>query len=107
MQEERPIRFHLFGLEYTFYSDAPDDVVDAIIALLREELEDGVTINRSTVPSIKVLVLGCLRMTARYEQLRRKHESVQQKQHQMVERLMEEQHQIVKRLIDKISAELD
>lgn len=95
MQEERPIHFHLFGLEYTFYSDAPDDEVDAIIALLREELEDGMNINRSTVPSSKILVLGCLRMTARYEQLRRKHESVQQ-----------EQHQIVERLIDKINAEL-
>lgn len=69
--QERLVRFQLFGQEFTFYSDAPEEEVESILALLRQELENNEKINRSSVPSSKMLVLGCLRMTAKYVELNR------------------------------------
>jgi cell division protein ZapA len=76
--QDRLVRFHLFGQEFTFYSDASEDEVEAIINLLRQELEGGETVSRSAVPSSKILVLGCLRMTARYVQLQREYQDYRQ-----------------------------
>ena len=78
--QDRLVRFHLFGQEFTFYSDASEDEVEAIIDLLRQELEGGETVGRSAVPSSKILVLGCLRMTARYVQLQREYQDYRQAQ---------------------------
>lgn len=69
--QERLVHFHLFGQEFTFFSDAPEEEVEAIITLLRQELDSGEKISKSAVPSSKMLVLGCLRMTAKYVQLQR------------------------------------
>ncbi len=66
--KDRLVRFNLFGQEFAFYSDAPEDEVNAAIALLREELEGDEKISRSSIPSSKILVLGCLRFAAKYVQ---------------------------------------
>jgi cell division protein ZapA len=66
--KDRLVRFNLFGQEFAFYSDAPEDEVTSAIELLRNELEGDEIINRSTIPSSKVLVLGCLRLAAKYVQ---------------------------------------
>ena len=71
MMEERLVSFTLFGQEYTFYSDAPDDEVEAVISMLREELEGQEPFYRSTVPASKMPILGCLRITAKYIHLQR------------------------------------
>jgi cell division protein ZapA len=63
--EERLVSFTLFGQEFSFYSDAPDDEVEGAIALLREELEGTDLAARSTIPSSTMLVLGCLQLAAR------------------------------------------
>ena len=78
--QDRLVRFHLFGQDFTFYSDASEDEVEAIIDLLRQELEGGETVSRSAVPSSKILVLGCLRMTARYVQLQLEYQDYRQAQ---------------------------
>ncbi len=94
--QDRLVRFHLFGQEYTFFSDAPEDEVESIITLLREELDSGEKLSRSAMPSSKMLVLGCLRMTAKYVQLNRECTEYRQAQLQMIDRL-----------IDRISAGLE
>jgi cell division protein ZapA len=66
--KDRLVRFNLFGQEFAFYSDAPEAEVNAAIELLRQELEGDEKLNRSTIPSSKVLVLGCLRLAAKYVQ---------------------------------------
>jgi cell division protein ZapA len=63
--EERRVNFFLFGQEFSFYSDAPDEEVEGAIALLREELEGTELAARSTIPSSTMLVLGCLQLAAR------------------------------------------
>ncbi len=94
--QERLVRFHLFGQEYTFYSDAPDEEVEEIVGLLRQELESDEKMSRSTVPSSKMLILGCLRMTAKYVQLSREYAEFRRRQDQTLAHL-----------IDKVSSELD
>ncbi|MBM9614315.1 cell division protein ZapA [Desulfobulbus rhabdoformis] len=87
--EERLVSFFLFGQEYTFYSDAPEEEVVAVLELLREELERGEEFMPSAVPSTKVLVLGCLRMAAKYMHLQREHERYCQAQEQLTAGLIE------------------
>lgn len=94
--QDRLVRFHLFGQEYVFYSSAPQDEVESAIRLLRNELEADEKITRSTVPSSKILVLGCLRMAARYAQLHREYNEFRQVQERSVAHL-----------IEKVSSELD
>ncbi|MBM9537337.1 cell division protein ZapA [Desulfobulbus alkaliphilus] len=94
--QDRLVRFHLFGQEFTFYSDAPEDEVEAVLQLLRDELEANEKVSRSSVPSSKVLVLGCLRMAAKYMQV---HQEYQEYRHL--------QERTVDRLIDKISSGMD
>jgi cell division protein ZapA len=94
--QDRLVRFHLFGQEYTFYSDAPEDEVESAITLLRHELEANEIVSRSSVPSSKMLVLGCLRMAAKYAQLNREYKEFRQVQERSVAQL-----------IDKVSLELD
>nr|WP_320011421.1 cell division protein ZapA [uncultured Desulfobulbus sp.] len=86
--EERRVQFSLFGQEYTFYSDAPEDEVQAVIALLRTELENVSSFGASSVLSTKQLVLGCLRMAAKYIQLQREHERYCQSREQATEVLI-------------------
>ena len=96
MQQDRLVRFHLFGQEYTFYSAAPEGEVESAIALLRHELESNETMGRSSVPSSKMLVLGCLRMAARYVQLNQEYIEFKQVQERSVAQL-----------IDKVSSGMD
>ncbi|MCI5150022.1 MAG: hypothetical protein D3916_11650 [Candidatus Electrothrix sp. MAN1_4] len=70
--EERLISFTLYGQEFFFYSDVPDDEVQEAVSILRWELgepeECGPT---TTVPSSSLLVLACLRIAARHVSLQR------------------------------------
>jgi hypothetical protein len=94
--QDRLVRFHLFGQEYTFYSAAPEDEVESAIALLRHELEADDKMSRSSVPSSKMLVLGCLRMAAKYAQLNREYSEFRQVHERSIAQL-----------IDKVSSGLD
>ncbi len=62
--QERRIAFHLLGQEFSFYSDAPDEEIEQVIALLKEEFAEQEN-SRAAVPSTALLVFGCLRMAAR------------------------------------------
>lgn len=86
--QERLVHFTLFGQEFTFYSDAAEEEVEAVISMLREELEGQETFSRSTVPSNKMLVLGCLRIAAKYIHLQREHARYRQAQERVIHSLL-------------------
>ena len=94
--KERLVRFTMFGQEYTFYSDAPEDEVEEVLALLRAELEDTTRNAVSTIPSSKMLVLGCLRLAARYVQLNKEFEAFRKSQGRSIDEL-----------IDKVASGID
>jgi cell division protein ZapA len=87
--EERLVRFALFGQEFTFYSDAPEIEVDKVVEILRNELEgaDGKYI--STVPSSKLLVLGCLRIAEKYVKVNREFAAYRNSQGQSIDNLID------------------
>ncbi len=95
-KNERLVRFTLFGQEFSFYSDAPDDEVQGAISMLREELEGTELAARSTIPSSTMLVLGCLRLAARYVRLDSEFSEFRQ-QHELS----------ITRLIEKVSGEME
>ena len=86
--EERLVSFILFGQEFSFYSDAPEDEVQGAIAMLRDELEGTVLAPRSTVPSSTMLVLECLRLAARYVNLDKEFSTFRTSQEQSIDRLI-------------------
>ena len=87
--EERLVRFTLFGQEFTFYTSAPPEEVDEIVALLRQELEGADGKYVSSIPSSKLLVLGCLRIAARYVRLQREFASYRSQQGRSIDGLIE------------------
>lgn len=87
--QDRLVRFTLFGQEFTFYSDASEEEVGAVIALLQQELEVEGPSRRSSVPSSKMLVLGCLRIAAKYVQAQRTQSRDDEKQRQRITRLID------------------
>jgi cell division protein ZapA len=86
--EERLVSFTLFGQKFSFYSDAPEDEVEGAIALLRDELEGTDLAARSTVPSSTMLVLGCLRLAARYVNLDKEFKTYRTSQEQSIDKLI-------------------
>lgn len=87
--EERLVRFALFGQEFMFYSDASESEVDNVVEILRNELEgaDGKYI--STVPSSQLLVLGCLRIAAKYVKVNREFDAYRNRQGQSIDNLID------------------
>ena len=66
---ERRVQFELFGQEFSFYTDASEEDIEHIITLVRSELGVEGPGMRSSLLSNKVLVLGCLKIAARFVQL--------------------------------------
>ncbi len=87
--KERLIRFSLFGQEFSFYSDADQDEVDRVIALVREEFEDESGKMTVSIPSSKMLVLGCLRIAARYVELEKEYGNFRKRQGHSIDQLIE------------------
>jgi cell division protein ZapA len=94
--EERLVSFTLFGQEFSFYTDAPDDEVEGAISLLRDELEGTDLAARSTVPSSTMLVMGCLSIAAKCVKLNKEYRKFQ-----------DSQGQSIAQLIDKVSGSIE
>ncbi len=86
--KDRLVQFTLFGQEFAFYSDAADDEVEKAIILLREELEGSDLYKRSNLPSSTMLVLGCLRLAARYVQMEKEYSAFRQNQTRSIANLI-------------------
>ncbi len=87
--EERLVSFNLFGQEFSFYSDAPEDEVQGAIAMLRDELEGTDLAARSTIPSSTMLVLGCLRLAACHVKLDKEFSLFRTQQKQAIDTLID------------------
>jgi len=86
---ERLVHFTLFGQEFSFYTDASEADIKQILEILRDEFEeDGDHGVRTSVPSTKMFVLGCLRVAARYVQLKREFDCFRDKQDECIDKLI-------------------
>ena len=86
---ERLVNFVLFGQEYSFYTDASEEDVDKVITMVRGELEAGTVGNRSNIPTSKLLVLGCLRIAARYIELDKEYKKFRRNQGVSIDKLID------------------
>ena len=92
--EERLVRFALFGQEFTFYSNAPENEVEEVVDILRSELEGSDGEYVSTIPSSKLLVLGCLRIAARYVRVNREFDTYRNSQGRSIDNLIDKMSEI-------------
>ncbi|NQS71792.1 MAG: cell division protein ZapA [Desulfobulbaceae bacterium] len=86
--QERPIRFHLFGQEFTFFSDAEDEEIEQVITLLKNEFADNKKVAQSMPPSTTSLVFGCLRLAAKLVQERDRQQALEQHRQRAIARMM-------------------
>lgn len=84
---DRLVRFSLFGQEFSFYTDAPEEEVAKIITFIRKEL-DADEGGPSTFPSNKMVVLGCLRMAAKYIELEKEFAEFRKEQGLAIDKLI-------------------
>lgn len=85
---ERRVDFNLFGQEFSFYTDAPEEEVEQIIRMVRSELDEQGQGVRTSLPSSKMLVLVCLRLAGRYVQLEKRFEHFRAQQGASIDKLI-------------------
>ena len=93
---ERRVHFELFGQEFSFYTDATEEDVELIITMVRDELGEEEGGKRSPLPSNKMLVLGCLKIAARFIQLEKEFGTFRTNQEASIDKL-----------IDKVSSSIE
>ena len=69
----KPVKFEVFGHEYSLNTEAPEEDVQEILEMVREHLHET---NRSpsVVPSTKSVILASLNMAGKYVKLKREFE---------------------------------
>lgn len=85
---DRLVHFELFGQEFSFYTDATEEDVELIINMVRSELAGDEPGKRAPLPSNKMLVLGCLKIAARYVQLGKEFETFRMQQDESIDKLI-------------------
>ncbi len=70
-ESERLVRFHLLGQEFAFYTGASEEEMDAILNLVRQQVEDNRAETGGSVPVSKVAVMACLNIASRYIRMKR------------------------------------
>ncbi len=86
---ERRVRFNLYGQEFSFYTDASEEEVEQVINMVRAELDEGNQGIRTSLPSNKMLVLGCLKIAAKYVQLENEYDRFRNKQDESIDKLID------------------
>lgn len=85
---ERLVHFELFGQEFSFYTDSSEEDVELILAMVRSELGAEGSGKHSSLPSSKMLVLGCLKIAARFVQLEKEFNTFQARQDKSIDKLI-------------------
>jgi len=93
---ERRVRFNLYGQEFSFYTDASEEEVEQVINMVRAELDEESQGALTSLPSNKMLVLGCLQIAAKYVQLEKEYDRFRNKQDESIDKL-----------IDKVSSSME
>ncbi len=85
-QRERRVSVTFFGQEYTLITTAPQDEVEEILRLVRNQFAK-LTDPSSRVVSEKVAILTCLNMAGDYVRLKKELERCRQQQRERIEKL--------------------
>ncbi|MDF1577989.1 MAG: cell division protein ZapA [Desulfurivibrionaceae bacterium] len=69
----RPVKFEVFGHEYSLNTEAPEEDVQEILEMVREHLHETCR-SPGVVPSTKSVILASLNMAGKYVKLKREYE---------------------------------
>ena len=85
---ERLVRFKLIGLDFAFYTGAPEDEVNEIIKLVTDLVEENCSPGTSGSVAVgKVAVLASLNIASKYVELKREFNTYKQETENRVTRL--------------------
>ena len=87
--KERLVRFEMLGQDFSFYTAAEEAEVDAVLALVREQLDED-ELPRGTFPANKVAMMVCLKMALKYIKLENEFEAYKNKSSERFGKLAEE-----------------
>lgn len=83
---ERLVKLEVLGQEYPFYTNAPPDEVEEILALVKSQLE-SINHPSSSMPSHKLAILTSLNMAGMYVTLKRDYEAYRRDMDEEIVRL--------------------
>ena len=88
---ERLVRFELIGIEFAFYTGAPEEEVEEIIALVTDLVQENSSSGtKGSVAVGKVAVLASLNIASRYVELKRNFKEYKQETEKRLARLGEQ-----------------
>jgi len=74
----RPVKFEVFGQEYSLYTEAPEEDVQEILEMVRVHLKETCRAT-NVLPSSKSAILAGLNMAGKYVQLKRDFDNFRKK----------------------------
>ena len=77
---ERLVQFSLYGQNFSFYSEADEDEIEKIVAIVQAEVESHGQTLRGKVLSSKLAVLASLRIAAQYVELEKEFNAYREEQ---------------------------
>ena len=89
---ERLVKFKVFGQEFPLYTDAPEEEVQEILALVKAQFEEyaPAAASANVLPPHKVAVLSSLNMAGKYVKLRKAFETYKQQCDAALDRVTEQ-----------------
>ena len=88
--KERLVRFELLGQEHAFYTAAPEEEMESILTLVRNNVGTDSPNIAGTLPVSKVTVLACLNIASLYVKLEQEFEEYKHNSQTRIVRLNEE-----------------
>ena len=74
-ESDRLVRFELLGQQFSFYTEASEEEMDAILSLVREQFESDRHMPKGNFPANKIAMMACLKMASKYLQLQKEFET--------------------------------
>ncbi len=87
--KERLVRFEMLGQDFSFYTAAEEAEVEAVLALVREQLDED-ELPRGTFPANKIAMMICLKMALKYIKLENEFEAYKNNSSKRFGKLAEE-----------------
>ena len=76
-ESERLVEFTLLGQKFAFYTAASEEEMDAILALVRDQIDSIGGKPGGTIQVGKVAVMACLNLASNYIKLQNEHDQYQ------------------------------
>lgn len=81
------VTFKVLGQEYPLYTDAPEEDVQEILALVKTQLENTGQGSSHVLPASKLAIVTSLNIASKYVKLKREYEGYKQRVEEKISQL--------------------